>query len=78
MKEMDVDFASEAAQAKILATESAARVCDHAIQILGGYGYTDDNIHRHWRDARLLTIGEGTSEVLRLLIGSKEISSVKS
>lgn len=77
LKENGVDFASEAAQAKILATESAARVCDHAIQILGGYGYTDDNIHRHWRDARLLTIGEGTSEVLRLLIGNKEISSTR-
>jgi alkylation response protein AidB-like acyl-CoA dehydrogenase len=77
MKELGVDFASEAAQAKILATESTARVCDHAIQILGGYGYTDDNIHRHWRDARLLTIGEGTSEVLRLLIGNREISSTR-
>ncbi len=77
LKELSIDFASEAAQAKILATESAARVCDHAIQILGGYGYTDDNIHRHWRDARLLTIGEGTSEVLRLLIGNKEISSTR-
>lgn len=77
LKEMKIGFASEAAQAKILATESAARVCDQAIQILGGYGYTDDNIHRHWRDARLLTIGEGTSEVLRLLIGNKEISSTR-
>lgn len=75
LKEIGVEFASEAAQAKILATESAARVCDQAIQILGGYGYTDDNVHRHWRDARLLTIGEGTSEVLRLLIGKNEISS---
>lgn len=36
---------------------------------IGGYGYRDEyDIHRHWRDARLLTIGEGTSEILRLLI----------
>ena len=77
LKEMGLDFASEAAQGKILATESAARVCDHAIQILGGYGYTNDDIHRHWRDARLLTIGEGTSEVLRLLIASKELGAQK-
>jgi alkylation response protein AidB-like acyl-CoA dehydrogenase len=45
------------------------KVCDQAIQIFGGYGYTDAyDIHRHWRDARLLTIGEGTSDMLRLLI----------
>lgn len=75
MKEMGMDYASEAAQGKILATESAARVCDQVIQILGGYGYTNDDIHRHWRDARLLTIGEGTSEVLRLLIASKELEA---
>jgi alkylation response protein AidB-like acyl-CoA dehydrogenase len=77
LKEMGVDYASEASQGKILATESAARVCDQAIQILGGYGYTNDDIHRHWRDARLLTIGEGTSEVLRLLIANKELEAQK-
>jgi len=59
----------EASQAKLFSTEMALRVCDNAIQIHGGYGYTDEyDIHRHWRDARLLTIGEGTSEILRLLI----------
>jgi alkylation response protein AidB-like acyl-CoA dehydrogenase len=61
--------ASEAAQAKVFSAETALRVCDEAIQIHGGYGYIDGmDVHRHWRDARLLTIGEGTSEVLRLLI----------
>jgi butyryl-CoA dehydrogenase len=60
---------SEVSQAKLYAAEMALRVCDKAIQIHGGYGYTDEyDIHRHWRDARLLTIGEGTSDVLRLLI----------
>jgi len=51
----------------------SARTCDAAIQLLGGYGYTTDDVHRHWRDARLLAIGEGASEVLRLLIASREL-----
>ncbi len=77
LKEMGLDYASEALEGKVLATECSARVCDQAIQILGGYGYTNDDIHRHWRDARLLTIGEGTSEVLRLLIAGKELEAQK-
>ncbi len=76
LRDTEPDFASEAAQAKIFATEMALRVCDRAIQICGGYGYTTDDIHRHWRDARLLTIGEGTSEVLRMLIAKKELSLI--
>jgi alkylation response protein AidB-like acyl-CoA dehydrogenase len=51
----------------------AARVCDGVIQIFGGYGYTGADVHRHWRDARLLTIGEGASEVLRMLIAGMEM-----
>ncbi|NJD54747.1 MAG: acyl-CoA dehydrogenase [Candidatus Methanoperedens sp.] len=63
------NFVSEASQAKLFSAEMALKVCDNAIQIHGGYGYTDEyDIHRHWRDARLLTIGEGTSDILRLLI----------
>jgi alkylation response protein AidB-like acyl-CoA dehydrogenase len=66
-------FESEAAQAKIIATESGLRVCNEAIQIHGGYGYADEfDVHRHWRDARLMTIGEGTSEIMRLIV-SKNI-----
>jgi alkylation response protein AidB-like acyl-CoA dehydrogenase len=68
------DFSSEASQAKVFATEMSLRVCDAAIQIYGGYGYTTDDVHRHWRDARLLTIGEGTSEVLRMLIARRELA----
>jgi len=74
LKESGADYSSEAAQAKVFATEMSLRVCDAAIQIYGGYGYTTDELHRHWRDARLLTIGEGTSEVLRLLIASRELA----
>jgi alkylation response protein AidB-like acyl-CoA dehydrogenase len=74
LKDLGADFSSEASQAKVFATEMSLRVCDAAIQIHGGYGYTDDDLHRHWRDARLLTIGEGTSEVLRMLIARKELA----
>ena len=69
LKDKGEDIASEAAQAKLFASETAVRVCDKAIQIHGGYGYIDEyDVHRHWRDARMLTIGEGTSDMLRLLI----------
>ncbi len=63
----------EAAQAKLFATEAALRVCDRSIQVHGGYGYMDEcPAGRFWRDARLLTIGEGTSEILRDLISRRE------
>ena len=75
LRELGLDYASEAAQAKVLSTEMAARVCDQAMQIFAGYGYTNSDVHRHWRDARLLTIGEGTSEVLRLLIAGREVAN---
>ena len=69
LKEKGRDFALEASKAKLFSSEMAIKVCDDAIQIHGGYGYTDTyDVHRHWRDARLLTIGEGTSDMLRLLI----------
>jgi butyryl-CoA dehydrogenase len=73
LKEVGKPYSSEAAQGKVLATEMAVRTCDSALQLLGGYGYTSDDIHRHLRDARLLTIGEGASEVLRMLIASREL-----
>jgi alkylation response protein AidB-like acyl-CoA dehydrogenase len=74
IKESGEDYASEASQAKVFSTEMSLRVCNSAIQIYGGYGYTTDDLHRHWRDARLLTIGEGTSEVLRMLIARRELA----
>ena len=73
LKDLGRPFESEAAQAKLLATESGLDVCNEAIQIFGGYGYADEfDVHRHWRDARLMTIGEGTSEIMKLVI-SKNI-----
>ena len=74
MKERGEDVSSEASQAKVFSTEMSLRACDAAIQIFGGYGYTTEDLHRHWRDARLLTIGEGTSEVLRMLIARRELA----
>jgi alkylation response protein AidB-like acyl-CoA dehydrogenase len=60
---------SEACQAKLVASEMAERVCSKAIQIHGGYGYLEDyNVERHYRDARITQIYEGTSEIQRLLI----------
>ena len=68
------ESASQISQAKLLSSETALRVCDNAIQIYGGYGYTDGfDVHRHWRDARMLTIVEGTSDIMRLLISHLEL-----
>jgi alkylation response protein AidB-like acyl-CoA dehydrogenase len=60
---------SEASQAKLLASEMAEWVCSKAIQVHGGYGYVRDYpVERHYRDARVTQIYEGTSEIQRLLI----------
>ena len=72
-KEQGRPFAKEASMAKVYATESANRACYNALQMLGGYGYTNDfPIERFARDARITTIYEGTSEIQRLII-SREI-----
>jgi len=66
---------SEASQAKLFASEMAERVCSHAIQIHGGYGYLQDYpVERLYRDARITQIYEGTSEVQRLLIARQLIA----
>ncbi|HEY5573799.1 MAG TPA: acyl-CoA dehydrogenase family protein [Anaerolineales bacterium] len=62
-------YTKEAAMAKLFATEMAETVCRNAIQIHGGYGYSREfPVERIYRDARLMTIGEGTSEVQRMVI----------
>jgi alkylation response protein AidB-like acyl-CoA dehydrogenase len=59
----------ESSMAKVYASEVAVRVAEEAIQIHGGYGYTKEYpVERAWRDAKLCTIGEGTSEIQRLVI----------
>ena len=62
-------FSTEAAMAKLYASEAATRACNRSLQIHGGYGYTREfPVERHLRDAKLCEIGEGTSEVQRLVI----------
>lgn len=62
-------FSKQAAMAKLFTTEIADRVCWNAIQIHGGYGYSAEYpVERIYRDQRLMTIGEGTSEINRLVI----------
>jgi alkylation response protein AidB-like acyl-CoA dehydrogenase len=62
-------FAREASMAKLYASEAAMRATTRAIQIHGGYGYTKDfPVERYFRDAKLCEIGEGTSEVQRMVI----------
>jgi alkylation response protein AidB-like acyl-CoA dehydrogenase len=59
----------EAATTKLFSSEMATRICMEAIQIHGGYGYLRDyHVERYMRDAKLCEIGEGTSEILRVLI----------
>lgn len=62
-------YTKEAAMAKLFATEVSERVCRNAIQVHGGYGYSREfPVERIYRDTRLMTIGEGTSEIQRLVI----------
>jgi alkylation response protein AidB-like acyl-CoA dehydrogenase len=59
--------------AKLFASEVAVRAADKAVQIHGGYGYMQEfGVERLYRDAKICTIGEGTSEVMRLVI-AKEV-----
>jgi alkylation response protein AidB-like acyl-CoA dehydrogenase len=69
MRTLGLPCLTEACQAKLYASEMAERVCSKAIQIHGGYGYLRDyDVERHYRDARITQIYEGTSEIQRLLI----------
>ncbi len=62
-------FKTEAATAKLFATEAAVEATRSATQVFGGYGFMDETVvSRHYRDAKILEIGEGTSEVQRLVI----------
>jgi alkylation response protein AidB-like acyl-CoA dehydrogenase len=62
-------YAYEAAMAKLFASEAAMRACNSAVQVHGGYGYVRElDVERHLRDAKLCEIGEGTSEVQRMVI----------
>jgi alkylation response protein AidB-like acyl-CoA dehydrogenase len=69
MKDAGLKMTRESAMAKVFASETAVAVAEEAIQIHGGYGYTKDYpVERAWRDSKLCTIGEGTSEIQRMVI----------
>lgn len=75
MKDTGRNTTKESAMAKLYASEAAVRVSEEAIQIHGGYGYTKDYpAEKYWRDSKLCTIGEGTSEIQRLVIARQLIS----
>ena len=76
LKEQGRNYNKEAAMAKMFATEMAERVCRNAIQIHGGYGYSSEYpVERIYRDAKLMTIGEGTREIQRLVIARHVLAS---
>jgi alkylation response protein AidB-like acyl-CoA dehydrogenase len=72
LKDQGRGFKKEAAMAKLFASEMCMRVCDQAVQIHGGYGYMREyEVERCLRDAKLLEIGEGTSEIQRMVIAAQ-------
>jgi alkylation response protein AidB-like acyl-CoA dehydrogenase len=73
LKNNKKNLTKESAIAKYYASEVAVTVANEAVQIFGGYGYTKDfPVEKFYRDAKLCTIGEGTSEIQKLVI-SREI-----
>ncbi|HEY5446135.1 MAG TPA: acyl-CoA dehydrogenase family protein, partial [Pyrinomonadaceae bacterium] len=69
LKDQGKKTTKESSMAKLFASEISVEVCEEAIQIHGGYGYTKDYpAEKYWRDSKLCTIGEGTSEIQRIII----------
>ena len=69
-------FGTEASMGKLYASEAACRAAAHGVQIHGGYGFTREFlVERIYRDVKLCTIGEGTSEVQRLVIARDLLKS---
>jgi alkylation response protein AidB-like acyl-CoA dehydrogenase len=76
MKDNDQRVTKESAMAKLFSSEIAVRVCDDALQIHGGYGFIKDYpVEKFYRDVKLCTIGEGTSEIQRLVIARQLLKS---
>jgi butyryl-CoA dehydrogenase len=75
LKDKGRPFTRESAMAKLIASETASRVTDMAVQIHGGYGYSKSYpVERYYRDARVTRIYEGTSEILRMVISRSVLS----
>ena len=69
MKDQGKKTTKESSMAKLFASEASVNCCEESIQIDGGYGYTKDYPpEKYWRDSKLCTIGEGTSEIQRIII----------
>jgi alkylation response protein AidB-like acyl-CoA dehydrogenase len=72
LKDANKRVTKESAMAKLYASEVAVKVSEESIQIHGGYGYTKDYpAEKYWRDSKLCTIGEGTSEIQRMVIAKQ-------
>ena len=77
LKDQGADVTKEAAMAKLFASEAAMDITTDAIQVHGGYGYVREyDVERYFRDAKVLEIGEGTSEVQRLVISREIIKDI--
>ena len=75
-KQAGLPFTREASMAKLFATEHAGKICDLALQVHGGYGYTRDfPVERAYRDVRVTRIYEGTSEIQRIVIARELLKS---
>jgi butyryl-CoA dehydrogenase len=78
LKDAGAVYSKEAAQAKVFASETAMNVTTKGIQVLGGNGYTKEYpMERHFRDAKITEIYEGTSEIQRLVIASMELKELR-
>jgi alkylation response protein AidB-like acyl-CoA dehydrogenase len=76
MKDAGKPVTQKSAMAKLYASEAAVRVSEESVQIHGGYGYTKDYpAEKYWRDSKLCTIGEGTSEIQRLVIAKNLLNA---
>jgi alkylation response protein AidB-like acyl-CoA dehydrogenase len=77
MKDQGKKTTKESSMAKLFASEISVAVCEEAIQVHGGYGYTKDYPpEKYWRDSKLCTIGEGTSEIQRLIIAREVLKQL--
>jgi len=75
LKNKNQKVTREAAMAKYYASEIAVKTANEAIQVFGGYGYTKDfPVEKYYRDAKLCTIGEGTSEIQKIVIARESLS----
>lgn len=77
LKDAGKTTTQQSAMAKLFASETAVRVSEESVQIHGGYGYTKDYpAEKYWRDSKLCTIGEGTSEIQRVVIAKNLLKSL--